>query len=114
MKRPPLARNAWIAIVGAAIAAAGSATPALAQRTTYGEDPVPQAVERFERFRPYGFDPVPPTHYDDHGYVRAYGMDPVPAQPLNDNLKLEFRSTLPDSVLPIQDVEVLTGAEDGR
>jgi hypothetical protein len=76
--------------------------------TTYGEDPVPASHEGFERWRPYGSDPVPPTRFADHGYVQAYGMDPVPGQPLNDFIAPRVPSTLPDTILPGQTLEVLT------
>lgn len=91
-----------IAVPGLVVSAARG------QVTSYGEDPVPTSHEGFERWRPYGSDPVPPTRFADHAYVQAYGMDPVPGQPLNDFTAPFVPSTLPDAVLPEQSLEVLT------
>lgn len=80
-----------------------SAASALAQTTTYGQDPVPSATKFGNIWSIYGVDPVPGSHYDQAGYVWAYGLDPVPGTPQN-------RSSEVNTILPIQTQEMLTSS----
>jgi len=88
----------------AIVAAFGiSADSALAQTTTYGQDPVPTATKFGSIWSIYGVDPVPGSTYDQAGYVWAYGFDPVPGTPVNNGGGF-------DAVLPIQAEQVLTSS----